>query len=165
MANLANNRIDIVMSNEQVQAVKNAFKTIQENMPFLLGLTVDERVALPKINVSNKAFTEDAIHAIVNNAELLPSYIKVEAMKNDLNLFMQLDELTGIARQLVEKMEDTQMLAGSEAYVSALAAYKLFGAAAESGLLGSDAIYDSLKARFSATGTGTVTKTSEETTS
>ena len=75
MANLANNRIDIVMSNEQVQAVKNAFKTIQENMPFLLGLTVDERVALPKINVSNKAFTEDAIHAIVNKTVLLLGYI------------------------------------------------------------------------------------------
>jgi hypothetical protein len=48
-------------------------------------------------------------------------------------------------------MEDTQMLAGSEAYSSALTAYKLFQAASEAGLKGSDAIYDSLKARFAQT--------------
>jgi hypothetical protein len=162
MSNLTNNRIDIIMSNEQVEAVKNAFKTIQNNMPFLVGLSVDERISLPKINVSNKAFTEDAINAVVNNAELLPGYIKVEAMKNDLALFSQLDELAGLARQLVEKIEDTQMLAGSEAYVSALVAYKLFGAAAESGLMGSDAIYDSLKTRFSISTSGTAATKSEE---
>lgn len=49
---------------------------------------------------------------------------------------------------MLEKLEDTQILAGSEAYVSALTGYKLFGAAADAGLPGADAIYDSLKTRF-----------------
>ena len=161
MGNLNNNRIDTVISDEQRIAVKTAFETIKTNMPFLTGLTVDERIALPKINVSNKAFTEDAINAIANNSELLPGYLKVEAMKNDLTLFMQLDELLGIARQIVELMEDTQMLAGSEAYSSSLTAYKLFQAASEAGLKGSDAIYDSLKTRFAQTTSTPVVKSNE----
>ena len=161
MGNLNNNRIDTVMSDEQRSAVKTAFETIKANMPFLTGLTVDERIALPKINVSNKAFTEDAINAIANNSELLPSYLKVEAMKNDLTLFMQLDELLGLARQIVELMEDTQMLAGSEAYAASLTAYKLFQAASEAGLKGSDAIFDSLKGRFAQTSATPVVKSNE----
>jgi hypothetical protein len=161
MGNLNNNRMDTVMSDEQRSAVKAAFETIKANMPFLTGITVDERIALPKINVSNKVFTEDAINAIANNTELLPAYLNVEHMKNDLTLYMQLDELLGLARQTVELMEDTQMLAGSEAYSSALTAYKLFQAASEAGLKGSDAIYDSLKARFAQTTSTQVVKSNE----
>ena len=39
-----------------------------------------------------------------------------------------------------EKLSDTHMPAGSEAYQDALAAYRLFGAAAKAGLNGADAV-------------------------
>ena len=148
MSNLTNNRLNTTLTSQQVDEVKTAIQIIYSNMPFLLGLTVGERIALPKINVANKAFAEDAINAITNNAEMLPGYLKVANMQTDLQLFTQLDELSGLVRQLLEKIEDTQILAGSEAYVSALVGYKLFGAAASAGIAGSDAVYDSLKARF-----------------
>lgn len=148
MSNITNNRINTTLSAAQITGIKSAIQNIYTNMPFLLGLTVEERIALPKINVANKAFAEDAIYAISNNAEMLPSYLDVEAIKTDLQLFTQLDELAGLVRQLLEKIEDTQILAGSEAYVSALTGYKLFAAAASAGIPGSDAIYDGLKARF-----------------
>lgn len=153
MSNLTNNRLNVTMTAAQVTAVKTALQTIASNMPFLVGLTVEERVALPKINVSNKAFTEDAINAVANNAGILPAYINATTMQNDYQLFIQLDELLGLMRQLVEKAEDTQMLAGSEAFVAALSSYKLFGAAADAGLVGADAIVDSLRQRFIAPGT------------
>lgn len=143
---------NITMTTQQITDVKSAIQTIYTNMPFLLGLTVEERIALPKINVANKAFAEDAINAITNNAEMLPGYLKVVDMQTDLQLFTQLDELSGLVRQLLEKVEDTQILAGSEAYVSALTGYKLFAAAAIAGIPGSDAIYDGLKERFAVSG-------------
>lgn len=148
MSNITNNRLNITMTIQQIADVKSAIQNIYTNMPFLLGLTIEERIALPKINVANKAFAEDAINAITNNAEMLPGYLKVADMQTDLQLFTQLDELSGLVRQLLEKIEDTQILAGSEAYVSALTGYKLFGAAASAGIPGSDAIYDGLKERF-----------------
>ena len=50
------------------------------------------------------------------------------------------------------------MLAGSEAYVTALAAYRNFEAAAKAGIQGADTIYELLKARFSGQGgTGAAT--------
>jgi len=153
MSNLTNNRLNVTMTAAQVTAVKTALQTIATNMPFLIGLTTEERIAIPKINVSNKVFTEDAINAVANNAGILPAYISATGMQNDYQLFNQLDELLGLMRQLIEKAEDTQMLAGSEAFVAALSSYKLFGAAAEAGLLGADTIVDSLRQRFISSGT------------
>lgn len=156
MANLANNRLNITATTAQVTAVKNALQTISTNLPFLLGLTIDERIALPAINVNNKAFTEDAINVAVNNTALIPSYVNVPSMQNDLTLFNQLDEIIVLTKQLLERLEDTQLLAGSEAYVGALAVYKLIGSAADAGVPGADAIYNQLKSRFAGQGgTGT----------
>lgn len=157
MSNITNNRLNITLTEAQVIAVKAAIQTIYTEVPFLLGLTVEERISLPKINVANKAFTEDAINAITNNGDMLPGYLNVATMQTDLQLFSQLDELTPLVRQLLEKLEDTQILAGSEAYVSALAGYRLFGAASEAGIPGADAVYDGLKARFSTGSTSPTT--------
>src|SRR4051812_3674879 len=127
MSNLTNNRLNVAMTAAQIAAVKGAFATINTNMPFLIGLMVEERITLPKIDVSNKSFTEDAINAAVNNSAMLPPYINVGNMQSDLQLYNQIEELRGIAAQTLEKLEDTQMLAGSESYVNALAVYKMFG--------------------------------------
>lgn len=148
MSNLTNNRINTTMTAAQVAAVKTALQTIYTNMPFLLGLTIDERRFLPKINVSNKAFAEDAISAVVNNPGSIPAYLNGAQMQNDMTLFTQLDEFAVLTRQLLEKIEDTQMLAGSEAFVSSLASYKIFASAAEAGIPGADVIYAALKRRF-----------------
>jgi hypothetical protein len=157
MSNITINRINVVMTAAQITKVKNAILDIKTNMPFLIGLNVDERIQLPKISVVNKAFTEDAINAVTNNAEILPSYLSPVSMQNDLTLFNQCDEIASLLRQVLERVDDTQMLAGSEAYVAALTAYKLFGAAADAGLAGSDAIYDQLKVRFAGQGNNSTT--------
>ncbi len=64
---LTNNRLSVAPTAAQITAVKGAFATIFTNLPFLIGLTPDEREKLPKIDVTNKVFTEDAIKAINNN--------------------------------------------------------------------------------------------------
>jgi len=157
MSNLTNNRLNITATAAQITAVKTALQTINTNLPFLIGLTVDERIALPAIDVNNKAFTEDAINAAVNNPSLVASYLSVPNMQNDMALYTQLDEIKGLVNQLLEKIEDTQLLAGSEAYVSGLVFYKLVSAAAEAGVPGADAVSDLLRARFAGQG-GTAKK-------
>lgn len=152
MSNLTNNRIDTVISDGDLDKVNAAINDIETTLSFLIGLTVEERVQLPKINVANKSFTQDAINAVVNNGTMLPSYLDQTAMQNDMNLYNQLDKIAGRMRQVLEKLDDTQMLAGSEAYVAALTAYKLFAAAATAGIPGSDAVYDTLKERFAGQG-------------
>ena len=152
MANLTNNRLNVTATPAQITAVKAAIQTINTNLPFLIGLTSDERIALPAIDVNNKAFTEDAINAGVNNAALLPAYVNVANMQSDLDLFTQLDEIIGLMNQTLEKLDDTQLLAGSEAYTNGLTLYKLFGSAADAGMPGADAIVKQLQSRFAGQG-------------
>jgi hypothetical protein len=150
--NITINRLNTVMKDAEITAVKNLIKDIYGNMPFLIGLTTDERVTLPKISENNKVFVGDSINALANNAPMLPSYLNVADIKSDLTLYEQLDELEGLALQLVEKIQDTRMLCGSEAYASSLTAYRLFEAAASAGIPGADAVYDALKQRFAGQG-------------
>jgi hypothetical protein len=152
MSNLSNNRLNITATTTQLTAVKTALQAVTTNLPFLIGLTTEERIALPAINVSNKAFTEDAINAAVNNPLLIPSYVSIPSMQNDLTLFTQLDEVILLVKQLLEKLEDTQLLAGSEAYVGGLSTYKLIASAADAGVPGADAVYNQLKTRFAGQG-------------
>jgi len=157
MSNLLNDRVNAIATPAQVTAIKTAFQTISTNLPSLAGLTADERKSLTTIDVGNKAFTEDAINAAVNNPNLVPAYISIANMKNDLTLFTQLDELSAMASQLCERIEDTKMLAGSEAYGAALSLYKAFGAAADAGVPGTKGIVEQLKKRFATSNGNTVT--------
>lgn len=158
MANLTNNRLDITVTPAQIAAFKASMQDMENNLPFLIGLTIDERTTLPAINVDNKVFTEDAINAGVNNAAMLPGYISVSSMQNDFTFFNQLEEFVGMVKQFLEKLEDTKLLAGSEAYSSALMLYKLFGAAADAGIPGADAIVAQLRERFTSKGNSPIEK-------
>lgn len=147
------NRVNATLTPEAAQTVKNAIAGIQQALPFLVGLTPAERMSLPKISVSNKVFTEDAIQAALNNPEILPGFIKPQDLKTDLDLYHALDELVLLVQQMGEKLADTQLLAGSEAYASALTIYKIFAAAAGTGVAGSKTVYEQLRQRFTGAAT------------
>jgi hypothetical protein len=155
MTNILSNRVSATLNAEQIAAVKAALLKVRETLPFMVGLTVEERQALPKINIVNRGFTEDAISAIDNNPGYFPSYLSVEELQKDLRLFDQLDELVQMATQVCEQLSDTQMLAGSEAYVNALVGYKMVGAAASGGVPGAKTVYEKLKQRFEGQGNST----------
>jgi len=129
MSNINSNRLDVSLNPQEVTQINAAITNIEVLMPFLTGLTTEERIAIPKINVANKAFTEDAINIAVQNPSLFPGYINPAEMQKDLLLFNQLDVLASSMRRVLEKIEDTLMLAGSESYISALAVYRSISAA------------------------------------
>lgn len=152
MSNINSNRLDVSLNPQEVTQINAAITNIEVLMPFLTGLTIEERIAIPKINVSNKQFTEDAINIAVNNPTLFPGYINPAEMQKDLLLFGQLDDLATSLRRVLEKVEDTLMLAGSESYISALAVYRSISAAAKAGVPGTDSLYQQLRARFAEQG-------------
>lgn len=152
MANLQNNRISTELDQATIDSVRGSIEAIETALPFLLGLTIAERSTLPKISQSNKLFVADALQAAQDNSHLLPAYIDVSEMAKDFNLYNQLDELMLRLSQLLEKMSDTQMLAGSESYTTALAFYRMVQFAAQAGLPGADTINDMLKVRFEGQG-------------
>ncbi len=157
MSNLFSNRVAATLPAASIATIKTAIATIKTNLPFLVGLTTEERASIPKISEVNRVFTKDALNAVQNNASMLPGYYNPADLRMDMELYEAIDEINLLINQLSELINDTQMLAGSEAYISALAAYRLFGAAAAAGVPGADAIYDSLAARFKGQGNTSTT--------
>ena len=152
MENLTKNRLDFTLSQKKKKKINNSIEALNSRLDFLIGLSVAARITLHANKEKNKDITEDAINAATSNETLLPGYVSVVAMKNDLDLFNQLEPIKIKLNQILEKINDTQLLAGSEAYTSALTVYKLFGSAADAGIPGTDTIYDLLKQRFAGQG-------------
>lgn len=152
MNNLGNNRISASLNPDDFNAVKQAIQEIRNRMPFLLGVTLEERKKMLKINRANKLFVADAIEVARENPEVLPYYLTVAELEKDFTLFQQLNELLFPLEQLFERVRDTQMLAGSEAYQTSLVLYKLTRVAAEAGMPGMDTAHAKLKVRFEGQG-------------
>jgi hypothetical protein len=155
--NIDGNRVSDTLTEEQLKEARALFERLNELFPFFVGLTKEERNNIPKISVYNRQFVADAITASQNNMELMPAFINVEELRKDLTLFDQLDDVLILSQKLTAKLQDTQMLAGSEAYTSALIAYRVIQTAAGAGRPGASAAYDMLKERFAGQKSATVT--------
>lgn len=152
MSNVFSNRVSASLSATAVTSIKASIASIKAQMPFLVGATIEERQNMPKISEANRVFTSDALVAVQNNGDMLPAYFQAAELSLDYKLYEAIDEVALIVSQLAELISDTQMIAGSEAYVTSLTAYRLFGAAAAAGVPGADAVYEALKARFAGQG-------------
>lgn len=148
MATQTTNRIAADIPADVVASIKKSLDSIGRQLPFLIGLTPEERQSLPKIDVVNNIFVTDALTAAQNNADILPAYLKLADMAQDKQGYDALDELVTLTAQLAQKLRDTQILMGSEAYVSALTVYRLFESAARDGVPGAQAVYSQLADRF-----------------
>lgn len=142
------NQISVTITEETIGQVIDLIQQINELMPFLTGLTPDQRKRLPKIDKRNKIFVNDVESAIKNDSSLLPSYVDPEEMSKDLKLYEQLEDLMTPLSYLYDRVRDTQMLAGSEAYSSALMVYNMVKAADKAGVPGANNLYNQLKGRF-----------------
>ena len=148
-----NNRLSETITAAMIQQAKDSLNTLNSTFDFLIGLTPEERQSILKIDGSNKVFVEDALADASNNTNVLPAYLKLDEMRKDLEGYHALDEIVTLSAQFAERIRDTQMLMGSEAYASALTVYRLFESAARDAVPGADAIYQHLRTRFAGQGT------------
>ena len=149
---LNSNRINKTLTGKELDAISASLTQLEKSLEFTVGLTPDERKSIPKMSDSNKTFTGDAMRAAEQTAEILPAFMKLDDMRADISLYDQLDSISLRLGKLLERVTDTQTLAGSEAYVSALTVYRLTEAASNAGLGGATEVYSRLKERFSGQG-------------
>jgi hypothetical protein len=116
--------------------------------PYILALTPAERHELPKMGTKTLGFVEKAYEFAQKNPELAPSFLDLDAFSVDFKDAKGLWKLLNNVRQLEEGLDDTEMVAGSEAYQTALVYYKVAKVAAAQDIPGAKAVYEELKTRF-----------------
>ena len=156
------NRVSATLSTTDLLDISNAIATINSKLPFLINLTYEERKSLPKLGDKTLAFVTKSLELANQRPDILPGNLSVAEFGKDVTLYTQLYSVIQSLTLLMEKLEDTQVIAGSEAYSAALIVYqtaKISGA----DLGGLEAVLDDLAKRFAkkTTGSGNATAPSQ----
>jgi len=133
---------------EEKNAILDLIQQISNKLPFLINLTEIERKEIPKMGDKTVAFVEKALELAQQNQHLVPPYLNVDELKRDLELAKVLRDILNSLASLFEKISDTYLAVGSEAYVSALAFYNSAKAASKANVPGTDFIVEELGKRF-----------------
>ena len=140
--------IDASVSDAQRTSVFTAITEIETNLAFLINLTPEERQALPKMGSATQSFVSKALEIAANNPQFVPPYVDMAAMKKDYELALRLQGIEMQLASLHEKVYDTNLAAGSEAYVTGLTVYNSIKSAAKVNVPGAKALAAELAERF-----------------
>jgi predicted transcriptional regulator len=156
-----NNRVQRAISAAEYATVTGLINDLEKFLvPYTVGLTPEERKGLPKINVDNRMFIQDALNEmkLPSSSNIMPAFFKPLDVEVDLTMFDQCEALTSRLSSLARKVDNTRILSGSEAFSSALTFKRLADAAEAAGVPGADQTARKLRERFAGqgvTGNGT----------
>jgi len=123
--------IDASISTADLQAIRDAFATIKQKLPFLVSLTVDERKATFKAGPNSLSFVQNALSAAQNYKDILPPSFDLAEFQRDVDLFAAMTELNTDSESLNSQIDDTRLAVGGEAMKEATQVYKFAQASAE----------------------------------
>ena len=153
MSNLSENKINVTLAVADVTAITDAVNTILSKVPGNTTLTDEQRLSYNAINVANKVFADDCLtEAQGNGSGILPGFINLTHLQNDLTVFEQLDQIESALNNTLQRIADAKRIAGHEAFGQANVIYNAFKTANENGIANAKSSYDKLKARFEAQG-------------
>jgi hypothetical protein len=138
---------------EKFNAVNAALANI-----LLFNLTGQDRLELRKLGDKTMPFVEKALEYASTNPTLVPSYLDLSEANKDLKLTQDLSSILKQISTLNRAVEDTLMVAGSEAYDAALVFYNSVKGASRVNVPGSEAVYNDLQKRFAVKSKITATK-------
>ena len=129
--------------NEKLNAINLALANI-----LLFNLTGQDRLELTKLGDKSLAFVEKSLEYASSNPTLVPTYLDLPEAKRDLKLAQDLGNILKQISTLQRAVEDTMMVAGSEAYDAALVFYGSLKGASRVNVPGSQSILEDLQKRF-----------------
>lgn len=143
------NEIAVKIPDEDMAEIRGAIKVLQKKLaPHLASLTPQERKEIPKMGDRTIAFVQKSFEYGAKNKELAPDWLDFGALETDVKAVATLRELWQGLNPLVDALDDSIALSGSEAYQGALLFYGNVKAAAKAKTPGAGAIYEDLAGRF-----------------
>ncbi|SHM79220.1 hypothetical protein SAMN04488057_103341 [Cyclobacterium lianum] len=143
------NAVSIQIPEAELQAVREALATLKTTLgPYMIALSPSERQTVPKMSDGTLPFVEKVMEYARDDSQFLPPYVNLEEMDKDWNVVKGLMPVLRDLQQLESNLNDTVMMAGSEAYVGALSFYNSVKYGAKVNAADAKVIYEDLKQRF-----------------
>lgn len=116
--------------------------------PYMQGLTKEERHDLPKMSNKSFSFVSKANEYCSRNPEFTPAFMDASDLHTDFKAVSALKPLNDLCEQICSDINDTMLLAGSEAYTASLMYYSNVKLAAKTGQSSARPIFEDLSERF-----------------
>lgn len=146
---MSQNIISLSLTADDYAEVDKALATLETKLVGLIDLSVSERRALTKMGQKSESFCRQTLRVLAQNPQLVPPGLDLIDAQRDLNHLDALRSRTARLRQLLGRVDDTEMALGSDVMSAALEGYallKLLGKGA-----GLDALRQDMSARFNRT--------------
>lgn len=149
------NRISATLSAQDRTDILAALQTIEDKLPFLINLTVEEKSSLPKMSTFRAGMDEAFAQEIAAHPEMVPNFVDTAELAKDRALRLALQDIFQRACAICEGVEDTMTAAGVDTYLAYLSFYNNVKQASKRNVPGSNTVLDNLKRFFPRTGSGT----------
>ena len=144
------NQVSIEIPEEVIKDVTCKLQECKDALsPYLQALTKEDRSGLFKMGDKSLPTVQKIKSYLETNSEFAPSYMDKKEFLKDEAVVAQLTPIGNIIQQLYSDIDDTRLLAGSEALQSALLYYGQVKEANKKGVTSAKPIYEDLKQRFS----------------
>jgi hypothetical protein len=130
------NQIHATLTAEQMTAISSSIETIRQNLPFLVDISGEEIRRLAKAGDLSEAFLQKALTLAEQSPEILPRNFAIEEFRADMALAENLEEIALALKPLLERINNTVIVARSDAYGHALITYDRSKKSVDQGLTG-----------------------------
>jgi len=120
---MSQNLIHASLADADAQEVLAAIDTIEQKLPFLLGLSPDQIRTLVRLGEDNIGFVQDTLRVARLNAGLLPANSPVPGLEADLALWQALLPVAARVTRLKELLDSTLLATRSDCYAVSLDIY------------------------------------------
>lgn len=120
---MINKELKASISPKDLQEIMEHIEAIHKKLPFLTGMTREERRTLFKLNHKGGPFVESSLAVGERHHILVPGFIDIEDATLNIEIYETLEKVLRALNHLSSLVEDTQRLAGSEAYAAAREIY------------------------------------------
>ena len=117
------NLLSTTIPNKDLKEILDAINFIDNKLSDLVTLSHEEHDALPKTGTDVITFVLDNLKEAEHNLETIPKDVDLDEIKKDVKLIHSIYKILNPLKQLEKKLEDSAMLAGSEAYLPSIAIY------------------------------------------
>lgn len=143
------NLISLELSNEDNTKMDDSITIIEDVVaPKVIALQAEERSRYGRVGESTQVWIEKVNTYMLNKPETVPPFINVDEFGKDLKARKSIMPRIARLNAIVNGLEDTSILLGTDLYNAALAYYGNIKLLAKQNVLGAKLIYEDLNQKF-----------------
>ena len=122
---MSQNLLTLTLTDADYADIDKALDTLEQKFSGLRDLSITERRAIPKMGLKSEAFCRHTLNVLAQNKKMVPESVDLVDLQNDL-LHLEALRIRGARfRQLMGRLEDSEMALGSDVMAGALHGYGL----------------------------------------